>query len=181
MTSTTAWEHARSWAPLDLDAARAADRIRQEVRQRYGVDVDAPGGDPTRVREALEARGVALEASNTERRQADLEQAEAVGLLQAADRADRGARERQQPTERASTLQGAGEQLYDSAGRREALAASLIGVADAEATRARALSDVSQGRPASDSLLETAPGRRLSARKQRAKAIGPRAHGSLGK
>jgi len=39
-----AWQTARQWRGADPDVDRAADRIRTEVRDRYGVDVTDPAG-----------------------------------------------------------------------------------------------------------------------------------------
>ncbi|NKU63799.1 hypothetical protein GS891_11760, partial [Rhodococcus hoagii] len=40
------WQTARAWQDHSQVAAQAADRIRQEVQSRYGIDVDNPGVDP---------------------------------------------------------------------------------------------------------------------------------------
>ncbi len=152
----TAWETARAWQQIDPDAARAADRIRDEVRTRYGVDVDAPGGDPAKVREALERRGLALEDATGRRGTAAREQVEAARLLAEADRIDRAQDAAAEP-EQAAT-RSAGEDLYDTVERRQDLAASLEGVASSEAIQARVLADASQGRPAHEAVSR-APGK----------------------
>ncbi len=130
----TAWETARAWQQVDPDAARAADRIRDEVRTRYGVDVDAPGGDPTAVHDALQRRGLALEDATDQRSTAALEQVEAARLLAEADRIDRV-----QDTEAEPERSSGEEDLYDTVERRQELAASLEGVASSEAIEARAV------------------------------------------
>ncbi len=158
----TAWETARAWQQIDPDAARAADRIRDEVRTRYGVDVDAPGGDPAKVRQELQRRGLAQEDATDQRSTAAREQGEAALLLAEADRADRAQDTAAEP-ERAGT-QVAGEDLYDTAGRRQGLAASLEGVASSEAIQARVLADASQGRPAHEAVAR-APGKAPKARR----------------
>src|SRR3954452_13893226 len=83
------WETAASWRALNPDAAQAAVRIRDEVRQRYGVDIDAPGADPDAVRAVLEQRGLQPNEVDEQSRIARRDQAEAAQLLAAADRADR--------------------------------------------------------------------------------------------
>lgn len=142
----TAWETARAWQQLDPDAARAADRIRDELRTRYGVDVDAPGGDSAQVRQALEQRGLAQEDAKDRRSTAARAQVEAAELLAKADRIHR-TEDATAEHERAAT-RAAGEDLYDTVGRRQELAASLDGVASTEAIQARVLVDAAQGRPA---------------------------------
>lgn len=46
-------ETATAWKQFDPAAQEAAERIRREVRERYGVDVDNPGADDKAVSEAL--------------------------------------------------------------------------------------------------------------------------------
>ena len=82
---------ARAWNDEDPEAHRAEQRIRDEVRTRYGIDVDAAGADPAAVRDHL-ARGEAV------RRQAGQEphppredSVEAQLLMMDAERADRAA------------------------------------------------------------------------------------------
>lgn len=41
----TAWQTARQWADVEPDAARAAETIREQLRARYGIDVDALEAD----------------------------------------------------------------------------------------------------------------------------------------
>jgi len=175
----SAWETASAWQQIDPDAARAADRIRDEVRTRYGVDVDAPGGDPTAVRDAaLERRGLAQQEATDQRSTAALEQVEAARLLADADRADRAQDTAAEP-EHAAT-QAAGEDLYDTAGRRQELAASLEGVASSEAIEARVLADSAQGRPAHQAVAH-APGKAPKARRARAPGARVQQPGELGR
>ncbi len=74
------------------------------------------------------------------------EQVEAAELLAKADRIHR-TEDATAEHERAAT-RAAGEDLYDTVGRRQELAASLDGVASTEAIQARVLVDAAQGRPA---------------------------------
>ncbi len=174
----TAWETARAWQQIDPDAALAADRIRDEVRTRYGVDVDIPGGDPAKVRQALQRRGLAQEAATDQRSTAALEQVEAARLLADADRIDRAQDAAAEP-ERAGT-QAAGEDLYDTIERRQELAASLEGVASNEAIQARVLADASQGRPAHEAVAQ-APGKAPKVRRARTAGGRVRQPGELGR
>src|SRR5690625_1598620 len=41
-----AWQVARAWAQEDPEAVRAEQRIRDELRTRYGVDADNTGASP---------------------------------------------------------------------------------------------------------------------------------------
>lgn len=141
------WETARSWQDLDPDARAAADRIRAQVRDRYGVDVDEPRAEPGVLADAIAAREAADRDAQQQRQQGRRDEAEAALLLAEADRADRA----QQPAEVADAEQDA-TVLYDSADRRRDLAASLEGLADAEVVEARVLADTSQARPAVDAV-----------------------------
>ena len=48
------YQNARAWANEDPDAVRAEARMRDELRSRYGIDVDNTRADPGAVREAVE-------------------------------------------------------------------------------------------------------------------------------
>lgn len=67
---------ARAWAEHDPRAGAAMHRIRDEVQQRYGVDVHEPGADPVAVSEAL-ARGIA------ERRAGEVYRTDSLALAEA--------------------------------------------------------------------------------------------------
>lgn len=156
-----AWQTARAWQDLDPDARVAADRIRTEVRDRYGVDVDEPRAEPGALADALAARQGAGRDAQQQRQQRRSDEVEAALLLAQADRADRG----QQPAAAVGARQDAGV-LYDSAERRQDLADRLESVADAEAVQARVLADTSQGKPAVDAVA-AAPGTGPKARRSR--------------
>jgi hypothetical protein len=156
-----AWETAQVWLESDPDARRAADRIRQEVRDRYGIDVDDPRADPGAVADALTARQHAEQDAQQQSRRDDVE---AALLLREADQTDRA----QQPAAAARNEQDA-SRLYDSAERRRELAASLQGVYDSEAVEARVLADTSQARPATEAV-RTASRRAPTPRRSRAQA-----------
>jgi len=156
-----AWETAQAWSQVDPDARRAGDRIREEVRQRYGVDVGDARPEPGALREALAAREQAEGAAGRQQAQARREVGEAAGLMTDAARADH-----QQDQDAGPVLEPAGQDHFDSAERREELAACLDGVVDAEAAEARVLADTSQGRPAAEAL-RAAPAKAPRARRQR--------------
>jgi hypothetical protein len=157
------WETAHAWERLDPDAGVAAERIRREVRDRFGIDVDAPGGDPAAVRAALERRGHAENEAGTQRTQAGRDEGEAARLLAEADRAD-------QP-DRADVLEQDSSDSYDTAERRRDLAASLDGVADSETVQAHVVADTFQARPAAEAVAD-ASGPPARARKGHAAARG---------
>ena len=81
---------ARAWGSEDPEAQRAEGRIRDELRTRYGVDVDNTGADPAAVQAAVEAEQLRRQ-SDTERQRSATEQAEAVALSRQADEIDRAA------------------------------------------------------------------------------------------
>jgi len=131
------WETARSWQHLDPVAERAAGRIRREVADRYGIDIDAPGGDPATVRDALARRGIAERDTGAQRSTADAEDAE--------DAEDAAAR-------------AAGEDRGDTSDRRRPPADALTGgVAAAEAVAARVTADTIYPRPAAEAVRRPPP------------------------
>src|SRR5690606_20687980 len=92
-----AYQVARAWEREDLEAVRAEQRMRDELRTRYGVDVDATEADPAAVRAAGRA---AVERAVHERAQADgersrsaAENAEAQRLMTQADQEEQRAAE----------------------------------------------------------------------------------------
>jgi hypothetical protein len=162
-----AWETAQAWSDLDPDARRIAYRIRKEVRERYGVDVDDARPEPGALRDALDARGAADREAQRHREEARRDDIEAAQLMGEADRADRADRSRE-PVEGAVAGQE-GRDLYDTAERRRDLAAGLEGVADAETVQARVLADTNQARPAAEAVA-SAPGKAPKARRHRGPA-----------
>lgn len=159
---------ARAWGSEDPEAVRAESRIRDELRTRYGIDVNATGADPAAVQAAVEAERLRRQ-SDTERQRSAAEQAEAVALSRQADEADRAAEaartnadvapdegEREQAQVQAEREQNRADAtrekaapLYDSAERRQRDADKLEqrGVGK-EAISAKMAADVSQGKSA---------------------------------
>lgn len=179
-----AYTTAKAWEDRDAEAARASYRIRTELRDRYGVDVDAPG-DPAAVQAAL-ARATALRIEAEGQRDQGREDVVTGAVLVAeADRIDRRVEDarladvngRQEdarfldgpglavpgvdaPREvlerdsaRADATRDAGAVVYDSAERRQTMAAGLEGKADAETIRARVVADTSQARHPREAVL----------------------------
>jgi hypothetical protein len=141
------WEAANTWKDIDPDASRTVDVMREQLRERFGVDVNELRVDPTAVREALETH---RQAAAGQRATASNEGLEAVALLAEADHAERA-----QSTMPADELDEHSAGLYDSAERRRELAASLQGLADGETIEARVLADTHEAQPAHEALTTT--------------------------
>ena len=109
-----AYTTARAWSGEEPEAVRAEGRIRDEVRERYGVDVAHTGADPDAVLTAVrmsvaqedvrlsyepdgrrgglsEETDVLQQQADAERHRGAAEEAEAVNLITTAEAADRSA------------------------------------------------------------------------------------------
>lgn len=162
-----AHEAATGWKDHDPAARDAAEVIRDQVKRRYGLDVDNLGANEATVAEALAKAERDREQADQERRSGRDENAQAGQLLAEADRED-GDRERDviEENQRPEALREDAGIKYDSAERRADLAASLEGVADREAVQARLSADQDQGTPPSSAVV-TGAGRNPKARKTR--------------
>jgi len=168
-----AYQVARAWRDEDQEIARAEQRMAHELRDRYGIDATAAGGDPDQVRQLIRQHAERAEqeraSADAERSRAAAEEVEALRLLSLADQEDRradearakavgepdaeeSARARAEAEEREAIADRAredGRAAYDSADRRSSTAAELEGRGIGQetiATRMRA--DVSQAKPA---------------------------------
>jgi colicin import membrane protein len=143
-------EVAAAWKDHDPAARDAAEVIRDQVQHRYGLDVDNLGVDEASVAEALAKKEPDRDQAQSERKAGRDEDAQAAGLLAEADREDRD-REQDvtEENQRPETLRAEAGTKYDTAERRQELAASLEGVADREAVQARLSADQDQGTPPS--------------------------------
>lgn len=150
------WQTARAWQDHSEVAAQAADRIRQEVQSRYGIDVDNPGVDPQQIDQLLRDAEASKNAGNNEQDLADRDRRMASDLMAEAERLDRdrdllGTDIDDSSTTDTSTtsddLRAQAEVEYDSADRRDALASDMrdAGV-DKEAVGARMCADLDQGK-----------------------------------
>ncbi|MCH8614405.1 hypothetical protein [Arsenicicoccus dermatophilus] len=171
---TKAYETAKAWRDVDPAAVRAEERITEQVRRRYGVDV-AEDSDPAAVAEAIEHKERARARADDDRSDATEKTGKAVGLVADADVLDRRVREETDRMHQAlarGRLQEAGRHgaqadhaqdqaqgkrdqaghLYDSAERRQATAKSLDHVENRTAVQARMTADVAQARPATDAV-----------------------------
>lgn len=116
-----------AWSREDPEAARAENKLREEVRERWGIDVNDAQANPEAVRQLLR-----LELERAERASGGQES----GL-----------------NEKAAAPESVGGVSYDSHARREVLASELEGQGisrEVVATRVRA--DASQAKPASEAL-----------------------------
>lgn len=143
---------ATAWKGQDPMARAAADAIREQVRQRYGIEVDALSMGADGVATLHEAARAKTQ-SQEERTAAAGESAQASQLLAEAERADKAQRE-SVDADNAQPEQLADEAAatYDSAARREALAKSLDHIGDREAVAARLVADRNQATPPSAAL-----------------------------
>lgn len=130
----SAYETARAWEKFDPDARAAADRIRDEVGVRYGVD-------PSALDRAEQLRREAAD----ERQEARLDEAAAVaaGVDVAADMSERG----EADTDYQVASRQREDALWDSAERRTDTASSLEGKASREAVNVRMGIDKGQAKP----------------------------------
>jgi len=151
------YQTATAWAPVEAEAGRYRDGMREQIRTRYGVDVEGT------VDEAAVARRIKDELdrqAEIERTRANAEIAEAAALMEHAERVDRAAEERDDRSQQveADQLRDDAGQVYDSAERRDALAEELRrkGV-DSEAVEARVTADVGNAKPAAEAVRKRVP------------------------
>lgn len=177
-----AYETAEAWRPVDADIARTADHMRDELRSRYGVDVDELGADPARVRDLLERTERDRADAAAQRGESGKDAAEGAVLLTTAEQLEREAEQRDQeqreaqvdePTpgltreeilaEAAANRDGSAH-AYDSAERRQQSAAQLekSGL-DPELVRMRTVTDRDNAVPAT-AAVATKPGKQNRAR-----------------
>jgi hypothetical protein len=164
-----AWESANAWRDADPDAARTVDRMREQLRARYDIDVDTLSPDAAAVADALARRETALAAADAEREQARRDRDAAQPLLVAAERADR---EQDRPVAEGDVSREQAEDLYDSVQAREAAAGGQQHVVDAETLEARQLADA--GRAQSPEAAVAAGPSKVRARPGRGRKPGPR-------
>lgn len=86
-------ETATAWHGIDPEVDGAGERIAQEVRKRYGLDVRNLDADPAAVRDAI-ARAERARAEAAQGGESAVDVAEAGAFLAAAETMDRAAEER---------------------------------------------------------------------------------------
>lgn len=170
-----AFATAKAWEQHDPEAANAKNRVEDELRNRYGVDVNDVDADPTRVREQvarLEAERVESLAAEERSKEAQ-ERADAERLMREGDQLDNAAEqsaaaavfepdpaERESASTEGETLRSSATETrdesglaYDSAERRSTTAANLEGRGfDQRSVQARMSADVSQGKPVTEAV-----------------------------
>ncbi|GAA0353877.1 hypothetical protein [Micropruina glycogenica] len=139
---TKAYTTAKAWSEVDPEAVRAEQRIVEEVRNRYGVDVTG-GDEPAAVAEAIARADRARSQAAEERSGASGDRAEAVGLMAAADATDRAAEADARRAEAEARSQDVDPELADAI---DAEQAGPVAAAQAEVDRARAQADAEHGR-----------------------------------
>lgn len=191
-----AHETATVWRDHDETAREAGETIRLEVRQRYGIDVDAPGADPAAVAAALRDAERDRAEARAERERSEEELTASQVLFTNADRHEREAQERAErdwnsDERRADDWKLAAEATgesrvegddagldYDSSERRRQFAASLEGKADQRTIDARILADGENAKHPREAV-GTPPGRAAKPRKKAKSVVQQRTRGGL--
>jgi hypothetical protein len=177
-----AYEAAEAWRSVDEDIARTSDLMREELRSRYGVDVENLGADPAAVREAVARAEQDRGAAAVARGESVEDYAEAAVLLTVADQIDNQGEEwdrerdadvndgpteglsREELTAEADGTRDDSAVAYDSAERRDSFAADMesAGV-DHELQNVRLVADRENGTHPS-AAVATRPGKQAKAR-----------------
>ncbi|WP_295125043.1 hypothetical protein [uncultured Leifsonia sp.] len=186
------YQTTRAWAQDDPEAARAEERMREELRTRYGVDAADTGADAAAVRAAVERAEQERAQADVERHRSTVESVEAQQLLTQADQQDRLAeqeraaaeyepdpeertRAQAEADERTVTADAAREDsaaTYDSSERRASTAAELESKGiDQEVIATRMRADVSQAKPATAAVAAGGPTKAPKARKARSRGV----------
>lgn len=181
-----AYQVARAWEREDPEAVRAQQRMRDELRTRYGVDVNATEADPAAVRAAVERAEHERAQADGERNRSAAENAEAQRLMTQADQEEQRAAEARAAAEHepdpaarahaaveavqreavADWVREDGRTVYDSAERRHGAARDLEAKGiDREVVATRMRADVSQAKPATQAVKEGGRGKAAKARK----------------
>ncbi len=152
------YETAVAWRDHDVVAMDAADTIRREVADRYGIDVDRPGADPGTVAAAIQDAERDRARTAEERRRAGEDLTASQILLTNADTRDRNTAIPAQAADatRQTDIDRAEDALaYDSAERREAFAQSLAGTASEQEIHGRILADTGNAKHPREAVATT--------------------------
>lgn len=173
-----AYETAVTWRDDDEVARGAESRIRQELRERYNIEISETGADPATVREALDRDGATQRDPSAERDEARREQTHTAGLIAESeilefeiDREDeRGEAER---FDEALALEEDANRIWDSAVRREQHSEQLSQRGEPEAAAAWKQADTDQARSPQEAVRSTRPKRspRPKTKKRAGRAI----------
>ncbi|MBG6191690.1 colicin import membrane protein [Arthrobacter sp. CAN_A212] len=135
-----AHETAEAWKGHDPVAAEHADTIRDQVQQRYRIDVNDTGATEQEISAAVAQAQAARRDAENERSNAAAERGDEViagAAMAGANREDR------------ARANDSAEPAYDSPERRQQLAKSLENHPDREAVNARLAADRHQATPPS--------------------------------
>jgi colicin import membrane protein len=113
-------ETATVWRDHDDVAREAGDTIRREVQDRYGIDVDAPGGDPAQVAAALREAEKARADARAERERSAEELTASQILFANAERREREAQEQSEKDWNTGDVDGADIADFNEFADREA-------------------------------------------------------------
>ncbi|MBX3196439.1 MAG: hypothetical protein KF727_15245 [Microbacteriaceae bacterium] len=156
------YETAVTWRDEDETARAAESRIRQELRERYGIEVNESSADPAVVRAELGRHSVARQEREAEREQGRIDQDLAVGLTIEADvlelQADAAdGRDARALRDEAAALEEHAEVEWDSAVRREEHADRINQAGEPAAAAAWKQADVDQARHPNEAIRGTRP------------------------
>ncbi|MBW9207965.1 hypothetical protein KV097_18660 [Mumia sp. zg.B17] len=166
------YQVARAWANDDPEAGRAEQHMRDQLRSRYGVDVNNTQADPAAVSAAVERAQRDLAGASDERNRSSAEIAEAQRLMAEANREERrNEHEAMTDADAGDSERGAAEMKYDSAERRERTARDLEAKGiDGEAVATKMRADVSQAHPATAAVKDAGGPKKSKARETRGRA-----------
>lgn len=140
-----AHETAEAWKDYDPVAAEHAGTIRNQVKNRYGIDVDNPEATEQDISSAVTQAQAARQQAEAERSNASAARRDemlAGAAVVGANREDRARANSSEPA-------------YDSPERRRQLAKSLENHPDREAVNARLMADRHQATPPSAAVNST--------------------------
>ncbi|MCH6472410.1 hypothetical protein [Sinomonas terrae] len=160
-----------AWRDYAPEAAAAEERMRTELRQRYGIDVDALSADPAAVQAKLRQYEAERSGAGQERQGEKEDRAEAARLNAEATRAGLDAEQAQAGAatdpksdggaaaaavvarDAETTNRGLEGAAYDSAERRAETAAAMeANGVPPKLVQVRMLADVSQAAPPADAV-----------------------------
>lgn len=166
-----AYTSAHAWAQEDPAAARAVQRIDEQLRERYDIDTAATGADPAAVREAVDR-------AQAERATGEQEAGQAANLAVAADQQEQRSDTASTPaeTEDADELADRYSEdnavAYDSAERRLGTAAAMEAAGfDAQAIDAHMIADLGRAQPITEATRGAASGAAPRARSNRGRSL----------
>ena len=131
-----AHETVTAWKDHDPIVAEHAARIKDQVQQRYGIDVDNTGATEQQISAAL---------AEVERARGQAQEERSTGAAARTDEAVAGAAVAGARREDTARSAEPGQESWDTTERRSNLAANLSTSAGSEAVQARMIADTHQG------------------------------------